>query len=51
MVLDSSAPGSCDLQQNNVELSASAADATPYSLEGCLVTNRKNLLSKYVHIL
>lgn len=50
---DSSAPMACSLQENQdkLELSASAVESNSHSLEGCLVTNRKNMLSKHAYII
>lgn len=48
---DSSAPASCSLQENQDELSAAAVERTSHSLEGCLVNNRENMLSKHAYII
>ena len=39
----------CELSQD-VNLSANAIVSRSHSLEGCLVSDKKNMHSKYVHV-
>lgn len=48
---DASAPATCDLNQNNANLSATAVQSQSHPLEGCLVNNKKNMLSKHAYVI
>lgn len=48
---DSSAPATCDLNQNDTNLSATAVQSKVHPQEGCLVNNKKNMPAKHAYVI